>query len=357
MPAWNHTGTLDFCAATSFQIVRDAESGIWPYRTYVSSNVTPPVLLINVTGGPLQPGLLFFDQENSGIVDAVGEQAAFIMTDTGDLVYGLPGGISNFHTQTLDGRSVLTFRTGSGAAAAEDQVGYGYGEVHILDTGYQEIYTVCPDINVTTAPQAGNATCFADVHESVAVFAEGPNNFLDNGNSFMGYGALPYMKEYADDGTMLWSAQYGFDRNTNSSHSYRAFKQQWHARPAASQPSLVVQGATERDSLSSCAGMSVNRGFVSWNGATDVTQWNVYVGNTTTNLGLVSVITNKVFETVFAMPPDVKYVQVGAVESGWEVQRSYVVSVGESSNNSMCNIHSFHVLVHVLETLHLPVHL
>ncbi|KIV85989.1 hypothetical protein PV11_01634 [Exophiala sideris] len=167
MPEWNYTSTLDLCAATSFPIVQDADSGIWPYRTYVSSNVTPPVLLINVTGGPLQPGLLFFGQENSGIVDAVGEQAAFIMTDTGDLVYGLPGETSNFHTQTLDGRSVLTFRTGSGAAAAEDQVGYGYGEVHILDTGYQEIYTVCPDIDVTTAPQAGNVTCFADVHESM----------------------------------------------------------------------------------------------------------------------------------------------------------------------------------------------
>lgn len=163
-------------------------------------------------------------------------------------------------------------------------------------------------------------------HE-IFVYSQGANNFLPNGNSFVGYGAIPYMEEYSPKGELLWSARFSFDRQLNTSSSYRAFKSDWHATPNATIPSLIFQAADATDPLAQCAGSSKLRGYVSWNGATDINAWNVYLGNSTDQMEMQYSVPKKGFETVFAISDAAKYAQVGAMQNGIEVRRSNVTAI------------------------------
>lgn len=109
-------------------------------------------------------------------------------------------------------------------------------------------------------------------------------------------------------------------------------KQEWHATPAADDPSLVVLAAEANDTLTHCAGSSVWRGYVSWNGATDVTSWEIYVVGTsnTSIMRSIGQVEKMGFETEFVVPVGSAYVQVGAVESygARVVRNSTAVKVG-----------------------------
>lgn len=168
-----------------------------------------------------------------------------------------------------------------------------------------------------------------DVNDEVYSWAEGSLAQLDNGNYFMGYGIRAVMKEYGpnptSEGDVRWSAHFA---DFNSGHSYRAFKQVWHATPSY-QPTLVVSKSGVPDSLSNCTGSSSPSavGYVSWNGATDVTSYVVYGGSNSSKLKEIGTISNDGFETVFAVPDHITAVQVGAVQESKVVQRSEVVTV------------------------------
>lgn len=136
---------------------------------------------------------------------------------------------------------------------------------------------------------------------------------LSNGNQVLGYGQIAITREYgpATDGSDLrWEAQFGA---VNAVQSYRAFKETWSATPAAWDPVLVVEGG---------------KAYVSWNGATEVTDWNVYVGKRSSSCSLAGTAAKKGFETVFNVPKGTKYVQVGAVQAGAEVRKSNLVAIG-----------------------------
>ncbi|KAJ5950002.1 hypothetical protein N7454_001586 [Penicillium verhagenii] len=492
------------CAAESRQIVSNSsDTAVWNWQAYKSSNITPPYLSINRTGEDLASGLLFIGQEND-FGSGVEEIAPFIISDDNNLVWGGPvGDSSNFRQQYWGDKSVITFWTGTGAAAYGADVGRGWGEVQIYDDTYKLINTVCLQINLTM-PTGTTTNCDADVHESfitedntmlltayntsqadltslggpsdgwvydsiaveydlatnepiwswsplahvdvnlthysydgsnqtapfdwfhmnsiqkwgdhylinsrhlwrtflvnrageivwyidgqdggdfgsiptngnfswqhmarirntsnpnevllsyfandldsatatnptkdpptletdfydheypVSSAAEGSFTPLDNGNTLMGYGDEPYIKEYGPSGDVRYSAQYA---GKNLGQSYRVYKQEWTATPYY-KPSLVVETAASEDTLSECAGKSSNlRGYVSWNGATSVEGWEVYVGSSASSLRLLGEVENKGFETQFSLPAGTKAVQVGAVQSGRVVSKSAVVRV------------------------------
>jgi hypothetical protein len=146
----------------------------------------------------------------------------------------------------------------------------------------------------------------------------------------MGYGAYAVIEEFgpkrrtstSDDtpkkGHVRWSAAFG---SGDLVSSYRVFKQEWHATPAT-KPSLTVSRAAANDTLNHCAGRNSSwRGYVSWNGATDVTRWLVYAGtsnadaNANATLKAVGTVRKEGFETVFVVPQGATFVQVGAVEN------------------------------------------
>ncbi|CAL5867109.1 uncharacterized protein PFLUO_LOCUS1321 [Penicillium psychrofluorescens] len=166
-------------------------------------------------------------------------------------------------------------------------------------------------------------TDFWDYENPVSSAAEGAFFPLANGNTLMGYGDQPYIKEYGPSGKLLWSAQFA---DYNLGQSYRAYKQEWHATPST-QPSLVVTSISVEDDLHECAGPSSKlRGYVSWNGATDVTLYEVYAGADIKSLQSLGKIERKGFETKFSLPVGSHVVQVAAVKDG-EAKKSEVIHV------------------------------
>lgn len=117
------------------------------------------------------------------------------------------------------------------------------------------------------------------------------------GHQFMGYGQISTLREYgpAVDGSDLrWEAQFG---TPNLVQSYRGFKQEWHAVPKAWDPSLVLENG---------------KGYVSWNGATDVYAWLIFEGSSKDNLRFAGRVPFRGFETGFNVPTT-GCVQVAAV--------------------------------------------
>ncbi|KAF2096208.1 hypothetical protein NA57DRAFT_78976 [Rhizodiscina lignyota] len=188
------------------------------------------------------------------------------------------------------------------------------------------------DEPVTTVPSTGVELCLtlppdpsnppellkdlSDPKNPVVVYAEGSYTPLENGNTLMGYGVQPFIKEFGPNPTgadVRWSAQFGFD--PYGAGSYRAYKSEWSAIPST-KPSLVAKKITGSDKLTSCAGSSKLRGYVSWNGATDVEEYKVYAGDSKTDLKEVGEVLKRGFETVFSLPAGVKFVSVGAVVKG-----------------------------------------
>ncbi|KEF59332.1 uncharacterized protein A1O9_04176 [Exophiala aquamarina CBS 119918] len=161
-------------------------------------------------------------------------------------------------------------------------------------------------------------------------WSQGAFSQLPNGNNLVAYGSEPVVMEYGPldstnpEGHVHWTGTFGYPGLVSS---YRVFKQQWHATPAT-QPSLVVLRASSEVDLP-CAINSTHIGYVSWNGATDVTDWVVYAGATENSLEMVGHAKKAGFETQFAVPSDAAFIQVGAVEKkGKEViRRSEVVAV------------------------------
>ena len=170
-----------------------------------------------------------------------------------------------------------------------------------------------------------------DPNDKVYAFAEGSYQTLDNSNVLVGYGIRPVVKEFATDSTdgeVLWSAQFGYVNNNNTVQAYRAYKQDWHATPST-ELSLVVGDAENDESLFSCASSSSKRGYVSWNGATDISTYSIYIGSNSKSdsMQLMAKVPNRGFETEFVVPADAKSVQVKAIVGSEEVGKSNIVKV------------------------------
>ncbi|KAL9107267.1 MAG: hypothetical protein Q9227_007808 [Pyrenula ochraceoflavens] len=130
----------------------------WPVQSFKTEPLArPPVIEVSKSGAPLATGYLMITQ--LPVTNEVAN-AAFIMTDTGDLIwYSPPGEYANLIVQSLDSMPVLSFWNGTSIGEQ------GYGYVSIMDTTYTEIYRVCPQIEILT-PGNTEFPCYADIHES-----------------------------------------------------------------------------------------------------------------------------------------------------------------------------------------------
>jgi hypothetical protein len=80
-----------------------------------------------------------------------------------------------------------------------------------------------------------------------------------------------------------------------------------------------------------CNGNATYTGFVSWNGATEVTEWVVYAGKKDGSLAAVGRARKTGLETQCVVPERAAFLQVEAVESGAsEVLRRWEIVAVES---------------------------
>lgn len=146
--------------------------------------------------------------------------------------------------------------------------------------------------------------------------AQGDYQPLSNGNVFLGHGWVPVSEEYAPSGEILSTIQYGAAikrpqggfYSTEASGkattlSYRTFKQTWIGCPMT-KPHIVAQIEDHGTDV-----------YVSWNGATEISGWEIYGGWTAGNLSCIATVPRTGFETV-AHIQRVNYAQARPVLNG-----------------------------------------
>lgn len=116
---------------------------------------------------------------------------------------------------------------------------------------------------------------------------------------FLNYGSWASMQEFTTNGIpvyrMKWSNAPDFD------FTYRAFRTEWKGYPL------------DKPSMKACRRKDAVWIYMSWNGATEVTKWNVYAGKTSDCLEYSATVNKTGFETNTAVGQGVMFVQVEAV--------------------------------------------
>jgi Arylsulfotransferase (ASST) len=121
-----------------------------------------------------------------------------------------------------------------------------------------------------------------DVHTpAILTGSQGNDQVLADGDSLVGWGEEPYITEFSASGQTLFDAHL-----SPPGQSYRAYRFVWNAQPAAP-PSAAVKSSTAEAATV----------YASWNGATDVSDWQVLAGPSSTTLTPIATVASTGFET------------------------------------------------------------
>ncbi|TGO39623.1 hypothetical protein BHYA_0050g00080 [Botrytis hyacinthi] len=147
-------------------------------------------------------------------------------------------------------------------------------------------------------------------------FSDSQGSFspLDNGNTFVGWGAITRLTEFGPGGSddVRLRIQFGYDDTANS---YRAYKQSWNATPAWNPDVVGVNGTA----------------YMSWNGATDYTAWVIYTGTNKSDLVEVATVQRgNLFETSYPISGEARYLKVAAFAGSNFMRNSSLVTVEPS---------------------------
>jgi hypothetical protein len=112
--------------------------------------------------------------------------------------------------------------------------------------------------------------------------SQGSVQMLPNGDSLVGYGNKPYITEYNPAGAVVFNARF----TGPGEDSYRAYRFTWEGLPGG-RPSLAVRSA----------GSGRWTGYASWNGATQIADWQVLQGSTRHGMTVVDTVPRRSFET------------------------------------------------------------
>ncbi|KAK4705104.1 arylsulfate sulfotransferase, partial [Phenoliferia sp. Uapishka_3] len=130
--------------------------------------------------------------------------------------------------------------------------------------------------------------------------SEGSVQTFPDGRILVGWGIRPYYTEFDSEDQVLHDVQFGTWDSTV--HSYRAFKSPWKGYPRT-HPSFAFNSS------------AIDIGFVSWNGATEVSTWRVLGGNMADDLVEVSSANKTGFETTLNLTTSSDFVAVAAFDA------------------------------------------
>jgi hypothetical protein len=134
--------------------------------------------------------------------------------------------------------------------------------------------------------------------DGVLALTQGNAQRLPNGNTFVGWGSEPIFSEFSPAGELLFSASLPMDVE-----SYRAFRHPWTGRPDGS-PDVAAFPNPE-------GGVVL---FASWNGATEVEDWQVIAGQAVDALEPAGTVPRAGFETAIAVQTKEPLVAVQAMD-------------------------------------------
>jgi hypothetical protein len=175
----------------------------------------------------------------------------------------------------------------------------------ILDNGPPKAVEEARGIVLKLDEEEMTATLVREYTHPDKQFADAGGNMqvLPNGNVFIGWGRALAVSEFSKDGELLFSANF-----PPKNQSYRAFRFPWSGHPS-DQPVAITQRASE-DRITV---------YANWNGATDVTTWQVLAGSNPEQLKPVGSASRRGFETTVAMRTAEPYVAVQAKNASGRV--------------------------------------
>ena len=146
------------------EVQTDPSGVVWPWLAFKSSPQTPPNMTITGNGGELAEGYIFMTPVGtSENVSYAKENAGFIMTSGGDLVFGLNvSGLTDFRRQLYNGHAYLTYWSGYNTQGVN--TGHGYGQVNFLDDTYKN-FSINPNLGLNKLTTTENPDWSIDIHE------------------------------------------------------------------------------------------------------------------------------------------------------------------------------------------------
>src|SRR5581483_5824811 len=123
----------------------------------------------------------------------------------------------------------------------------------------------------------------------------GNAQLLAGGHMVVGWGAAPYVTEFAADGSIAFDAHL-----PRGGESYRAFRFPWTGKPTGA-PALAASGGLLH---------------ASWNGATEVGSWQLLEGDTAATLRQTQTVPRAGFETALRPAPSTRLAAVVALDRG-----------------------------------------
>jgi arylsulfotransferase ASST len=146
---------------------------------------------------------------------------------------------------------------------------------------------------------------------SVVAHALGSAQRFSGGNMLVGWGTQPYFTEYAPDGAVLLDATL-----PRGGQSYRTLRFPWSGTPS-DRPALAARPAGGGTLL-----------YASWNGATEVSSWQVLAGADPSRLTTGLAVRKRGFETPVQAPAGARYAAVTALDrTGKPLGRSPTIAL------------------------------
>lgn len=237
-----------------------------PLTTTYSSLTRSPVDYIhtNAIEMDLDGNLLISNRNTSDIIK--------INRQTGDIIWRM-GGKANEFTFSNDG---------DGFNTQHDIRRLANGHITLFDNGNRHVPAYSRAVEYEVNEQTLQVTRVWEYPDDTSRFAPFMGNAqrLGNGNTMIGWGAIPTVSEVRPDGSKALELALG-------GLTYRAFKYSWDAFP--SQPPRVAAITSNDPTMVEL--------FFSWNGATQVQSYEVYTGSGTGPLTLVDTVARTGFET------------------------------------------------------------
>jgi Arylsulfotransferase (ASST) len=132
---------------------------------------------------------------------------------------------------------------------------------------------------------------------------QGNVQVLPKGNVFVGWGSAPFFSEFNHQGELLFHAAFPAEGET-----YRAFRLPWSGQPT-DDPAIAAELGTEDE-------VTI---YASWNGATEVTTWQVLAGSAPDQLEPLASAPRQGFETVITVRTTESYVGLNAMNGSGKV--------------------------------------
>jgi outer membrane protein assembly factor BamB len=132
---------------------------------------------------------------------------------------------------------------------------------------------------------------------------QGNLQVLPNGNVLVGWGSAPFFSEFDHHGKLLFNAAFPTEGET-----YRAFRFPWSGQPT-DDPAIVAELEADDEV----------KIYASWNGATEVANWQVLAGSAPDQLEPLATAPRKGFETVITVHTTEPYVSLKALNGSGTV--------------------------------------